>query len=266
MFGNSLSALCLAAILCAPDAGAALVRKAHTYKLADTTFAGYLIYDNTSQKLQPGLVLVPNWMGINEPNLLQAEKVAGMGYVVFVADLYGEKIRPKNAEDAGKAAGAVKSDRALMRARMNAALAQLLAASKSAKAALDEKHLGAIGFCFGGTSALELGRSGAKVQGVVSFHGGLAASAAYDASKVGSAFLALHGADDPYVPKAEVDSFSEEMRKNGFNWELVSYGGAVHSFTDVTASNKGQSDYNEKVATRAYARMRDFFTEVFAGK
>jgi dienelactone hydrolase len=230
---------------------------------AKTTLSGVLIFDSEALGEQPGLVLVPNWMGINESNLMQAELVANMGYVVFVADMYGKNVRPKTADEAGKAAGAVKSDRALMRARAQAALANLLNASKTYNAALDTSHIGAIGFCFGGTSALELARSGAKIGGVVSFHGGLDAPTSYDVSKVHAAFLALHGADDPYVPAADVAGFQTEMRSNKFDWELVSYGGAVHSFTDVDAKAKGQADYNPKVAGRAYARMQQFFNELF---
>jgi dienelactone hydrolase len=142
----------------------------------------------------------------------------------------------------------------------------LVSASASHKVNLDSKNLGAIGFCFGGTSVLELARDGAPVKGVVSFHGGLDSPEKYDARKVQSSILALHGADDPYVPAKEVDSFQTEMRSNKLDWELVSYGNAVHSFTDVDAKAKGQADFNEKVANRAYARMREFFAGLFSAQ
>jgi dienelactone hydrolase len=263
-----LSLILAGAIGLSLSAHAALTRQIVEYKTGAKAepMAGVLIFDNASKAAQPGLVLVPNWMGINEANLKQAERIAGMGYVVFVADMYGKSVRPKNADEAGKASGAVKGDRLLMRQRAQAALNQLVLASSQAKAKLDGKNLGAIGFCFGGTTALELARDGAPVKGVVSFHGGLDSPQKYEASKVGASILVLHGADDPYVPAKEVDGFQTEMRTNKLDWELVSYGNAVHSFTDVDAKAKGQADYNEKVANRAYARMRDFFAGVFASK
>jgi dienelactone hydrolase len=151
-----------------------------------------------------------------------------------------------------------------MRARVNKALEVLRAEGKAA--GLDAKKLGAIGFCFGGTGVLELARSGADVAGVVSFHGGLDASPVpVDSKGITAKVLALHGADDPYVPAADVKAFEEEMRKAKADWQLVSYGNAVHSFTDVDANLAGQAQYNPKVAKRAYKAMSDFFAEAFGG-
>ena len=256
----------LAGLLMSLNLSAATVRKTIAYQVGETKMSGVLVFDDASKSKQPGLVLVPNWMGINEANLKQAEKVAGMGYVVFVSDMYGVAVRPKNAGEAGKASGAVKGDRALKRLRAQSALSQLQTSARAHQVKLDVSKLGAIGFCFGGTAALELGRSGAALSGVVSFHGGLDSPLAYDEKAVRAAALVLHGADDPYVPAAEVNGFSAEMREKGWNWELISYGGAVHSFTDVDANAKGQADYNAKVATRAYARMQEFFAEVFQAR
>ena len=134
-------------------------------------FEGVLIYDDAVKSPRPGLVLVPNWLGIDEANLKQAQQIAGTQYVVLVADMYGKDARPKSMPEASKAAGAVKGDRKLMRARANKALEVLLASGKDA--GLDPKKVGAIGFCFGGTTVIELAKSGANVGGVVSFHGGL---------------------------------------------------------------------------------------------
>jgi dienelactone hydrolase len=202
-------------------------------------------------------------LGINAANLKQAVEVAGKDYILFVADMYGTSVRPKTPEEAGKAAGAVKGDRHLMRARVNKALELLRSEGKAV--GLDEKKLGAIGFCFGGTSVLELARSGADVAGVVSFHGGLDAPLAAEGKGLTAKVLALHGADDPFESPAEVAGFQEEMRKAKADWQLVIYGNAVHSFTDVDANQPGQAQYNPKVAKRAYKAMNDFFAEAFGG-
>ncbi len=247
----------LLTLLSLPALAAMTTRKV-PYELDKTKFEGVLVYDDATP-LRPGLVLVPNWLGINEANLKQAELVAARGYVVFVADMYGTTARPKNQEEAGKAAGAVRGNRPLMRQRVNKALQMLLAA----KAPLDVKKVGAIGFCFGGTGALELARSGAKVGGVVSFHGGLGSPTPDDAKNITGKVLALHGADDPNVPPEEVTAFQAEMRTARVDWQLVAFGNAVHSFTDVDANTPGRAQYNPVVAARAYGMMDDFFAEVF---
>jgi dienelactone hydrolase len=248
--------------LMALTAAAKPVQKPVVYELEGTKFEGVLVYDDAVKTPRPGLVLVPNWLGINEPNLKQAATVAGKQYIIFVADIYGQAVRPKNTEEAGKAAGAVKGDRNLLRARMNKGLEVLRTEGKAV--GLDAKKLGAIGFCLGGTSVLELARSGAPVAGVVSFHGGLDAPIPATEGAITAKVLALHGAEDPFVPATEVKGFEEEMRKAKADWELVSYGGAVHSFTDVDANAAGQAQYNAKVARRAYLAMNDFFAEAFA--
>lgn len=216
---------------------------------------------NPPTEAMRAIVLVPNWMGIDDNNIAQAKRIAERGYVVLVADVYGAKVRPKDAGEAGAAAGKLKGgDRAPLRARMNQALALLK--SESAARGIALKGTGAIGFCFGGTSVLELARSGTPLAGVVSFHGGLDTPNAGDAKNIKTKVLALHGADDPYVPRDQVQAFEDEMRAANVDWQLLSYGGAVHSFTDVEAKAKGEAEYNERVATRAYAAMDEFFREV----
>ena len=134
---------------------------------------------------------------------------------------------------------------------------------------VDSAKIGAIGFCFGGTTVLELARSGAPVAGVVSFHGGLSSPTPDDAKNVKAKVLVLHGADDPFVKPDEVLAFEDEMRKGGVDWQLVSYGGAVHSFTNKAAGtdNSKGAAYNEKADQRSWLAMKNFFAETIgAGK
>ena len=255
---RALALLC--SVVFASASHAAMQHEVRSYKVGDTTMEGHLYFDD-AQKALPGLVFVPNWMGINAANLAQAKLVASRGYVVFVADMYGKTVRPTDGAAAGKASGVVKGDRTLMRKRVLAALDQL----KASKAPLNTKQLGAIGFCFGGTSVLELARAGAAVGGVVSFHGGLSSPTPADAKNISSKVLVLHGADDPNVPPAEVAAFEQEMKSvPNLDWQLVSYGGAVHSFTDPDANSPGRSQYNPLVAKRAFAAMDAFYAEIFA--
>jgi dienelactone hydrolase len=243
-------------------AEAAVVVKPVPYQIDGEAFEGLLIYDDSVSGPRPGLLMVPDWLGVSENSAKQAELVAGDKYVVFMADMYGKAVRPANAEEAKAAAGAVRADRALMRKRAQAAVEVFKA--QAGQVALDTGKLGAIGFCFGGGSVLELARAGAPLQGFVSFHGNLDTPNPADAQNIKAPVLVLHGADDPSVPPAQVEVFIAEMKAAKTDWQLVSYGGAVHSFTNPQANVPGSNQYHPQVAARAYRAMNDLFDEVFA--
>lgn len=246
--------------LVATTSMAAITQKKVPYDLDGAKYESVLVYDSAATDKKPGVLLVPNWLGINAANLKQAELVAGRGYVVFVADVYGTNTRPTDFAAAGKAAGALKGDRATLRKRMTKAL-EVFRAQKNLPVA--DQQLAAIGFCFGGTAALELARTGADLAAVVSFHGGLSSPTPDDAKAIKAHVLALHGADDPSVPPDEVAAFEAEMRAAKVDWQLVAFGNTVHSFTDVDANTPGRAQYNATSATRAYALMDTLFAEVF---
>lgn len=249
-------------IAVAGSAHAAIEREVLSYTIDDATYESTLVYDRAAKTAQVAIVAIPNWLGPTEANIKQAERIAARGYIVLLADVYGTTVRPSDFEQAGAAAGALKSDPATLRKRAITALEQLQAAV--ARLELKTRGYAAIGFCFGGTTALEMARATAPVAAVVSFHGGLATP---DPVKTKGALaakvLVLHGADDPYVPPAEVAAFEAEMRTASADWQLISYGNAVHSFTDVDARMTGQAEYNAVVERRAYRAMDVFFDEVF---
>ena len=247
----------LAMVACAGLVQADMITKQVDYQIDGEPFQGALVFDDAISVPRPGLLMVPNWMGVTDNAAKKASRVAGSDYVVFVADMYGSDIRPADAKEAGAAAGLVKGDRALMRQRANAALEVF---RREAAGLIDTSRLGAVGFCFGGTSVLELARSGTQLAGVVSFHGNLDTPDASAARAIRSPILVLHGAEDPYVPPEEVAAFETEMRDgNVSDWQLVSYGNAVHSFTDPTANMPGQAQYDAQVAERAFGEMKRFF-------
>jgi dienelactone hydrolase len=186
--------------------------------------------------------------------------LAQLGYVAFCADIYGKGVRPQNTAEAGAQAGKYKNDRQLLRARVNVGLDAL-----RQQPLVDPKRLAAIGYCFGGTTVLELARSGADVAGVVSFHGGLDAPDPADGKNIKCKVLVCHGADDPFSSPQDIAAFENEMRKGGVDWQLIKYGGAVHSFTQPMAGNdnsKGAA-YNEKADKRSWEAMKQFFAEIF---
>ncbi len=241
---------------------AAPVSKAISYEIGDQKFEGRLVYDNASTKLRPGLLMAPNWMGPTDSAFKQAQEIAGKDYVIFVADMYGTAVRPKNGDEAGAASKLVYGDGAMMRARIEKALDVLKA--QAGKAPIDLKRIGAIGFCFGGANVLELARDGSDIAGVVTFHGALSKAAGVDAKPIKARILVLHGADDPFVPADQVAAFEQEMRDAKVDWQLVKFGNTVHSFTDPDSHMVGKADYNPVSAKRAFQMMNDFFKELFA--
>ena len=240
---------------------AALVEKPVIYQQGGATLEGFHVYDGAVSGKRPAVLVIHQWTGLTEYEKRRSRMLAELGYNVFAADIYGQGIRPQPPE-AGKEAGKHKADRTLYRARLTAALDWLKADERTAPS-----KIAAIGYCFGGTGVLELARSGAAVAGVVSFHGGLDAAAgmAAAAGKVPAKLLVLHGADDPYVPAAQVSAFQKEMTDAKADWQMVLYSGAVHAFTQKEAGNdnsKGAA-YNEAADRRSWVAMQAFFAELF---
>lgn len=249
-------------VLVATSAQARLVTKTVEYRQGETVFEGYLAYDDAVKGKRPGVLVIHEWKGLGPYEKARADQLAALGYVAFAADIYGKGVRPATPELASAEAGKYRgTDRSLLRARAAAGLEKLASFKE-----VDPDRLAAIGYCFGGTAALELARSGANLKGAVSFHGGLDTPIPADALKIRSKVLVLHGADDPHVPPAQVASFQQEMRMAKVDWQMIYYGGAVHSFSNINSGNdpsKGAA-YNEKADRRSWEAMKQFFVEIFA--
>lgn len=238
-----------------------LKTKVVRYELDGTLFESTIVYQNDHDTTKPGILMVPNWMGPTADSLEKAKKVAGDKYLVMMVDMYGVDTRPSNGQEAGAAAGAVRNDRPLMRARSAKALEIFKSEGKGL--GLDKERIAAIGFCFGGGTVLELGRSGADIDAIVTFHGDLLSpTLEADASKTAAKVLVLHGADDPYVPQSDVATFVSVMQETGVDWQLVQYSDTVHSFTNPGA-NSGGSRYNELSAKRSFSAMNALFDEIW---
>ena len=252
--------LLLTLLLLSVHADAAVKTKVVEYKQGDTVLEGYLAWDDSTAVKRPGVLVVHEWTGINDHMRQRAEMLAKLGYVAFAADIYGKGVRPATQADAAKTAGLYKNNRPLLRARVRAGLETL----KQQKI-VDTQRLAAIGYCFGGTTVLELARDGADLRGVISFHGGLSTPTPQDARNIKARVLALHGADDPFVKADEVTAFQDEMRTAGVDWQFISYGNAVHSFTNKAAGtdNSKGAAYNEKADKRSWEAMKVFFAEIF---
>ncbi|MDQ8187551.1 dienelactone hydrolase family protein [Pelagicoccus sp. SDUM812002] len=232
-----------------------------SYDIGEKSFESTLVYSADGDADKPGILMVPNWMGPTQGSLEKAMKVAGDKYVVMMVDMYGTDVRPENAQEAGAAAGSLRGNRTLMRERAAKALEVFKA--EAADLGLDTSKIAAIGFCFGGGTVLELGRSGADVDAVVSFHGDLLSpTLEADASATQAKVLVLHGADDPYVPQSDVSEFVQVMSSTDVDWQLVQYSDTVHSFTNPEADSDG-SRYNETSARRSFAAMETLLSEIW---
>jgi dienelactone hydrolase len=232
------------------------------YTQGDAKLKGFLAYDDSAGPKRPGILVVPEWWGLNDYAKSRARQLAKLGYVAFAADMYGDGKTTTDPKIAPTLAGPVMQDRALMRSRVNAALDQL-----KGRAEVDPAKIAAIGYCFGGTSVLELARSGAPVLGVVCFHGGLTTPNADDAKKIKGRVLVLTGANDAFIPPDQRDAFAKEMADAKVNWEMDVYCDAVHAFTNPDAGQFGMPNvqYNKQADERSFARMIGFFNEIFGG-
>jgi dienelactone hydrolase len=240
-------------------AWAALKTEAVDYKQGDAVLEGYLSYDDSFKGKRPGILVVHEWKGLNAYAKRRADMLAQLGYVAFAADIYGKGVHPDTVADAAAMSGKFKADRALLRARVNVALDVLQAAPN-----VDTTQLAAVGYCFGGTTVLELARSGADIKGIVVFHGGLSTPTPQDAKNIKAKVLALQGADDPFVKADEMAAFEKEMKDAGVNYRLIKYPGAMHGFTNPDNQNVPPGAlYNEAADKASWIEMQKFFKEIF---
>ena len=241
---------------------AKMVTEPVDWKLGGTTFKSVLVYDDAVASKRPGLVMVPNWYGLNDIAVKKAEMIAGKDYVILLTDMYGAGVRPKSDDDARAAVGPLYHDRGMMRTRIAKAFDELKA--QAGKAPIDLTRLAAIGFCFGGAAVLDLARSGSDVKAVVAFHGDLSSDDPASAGKIKARVLAMNGSDDTFT-MPQVPEFTTAMKGDPADWQFVEIGHAVHCFTETEATaTSGNCRYDAKAAARSYRMMRDWLAESFA--
>ncbi len=239
---------------------AAIKTETVIYKDGDTELEGFIAYDTSITNPKPAVIIIHDWMGPSEYTQMRAQQLAELGYVAFAADIYGKDLRPKNQEEAAKIAGQFRDgDRKVLRARAKAAYDYISRHKEVAKG-----NVSSMGYCFGGTVALEMARAGLPLKGVVSFHGGLSTPNPKDAKKIKSKLLILHGAIDPFVPTEEIQGFLKEMNDAKVDYQFIMYSGAVHSFTQKKAGkdlSKGQA-YNAAADKRSFEAMKTFLSSL----
>lgn len=257
-------AAALPLLFLAMPAVAAMQERPLEWEVGGMTFQGVLVHDDAVAEARPGLLMVPNWMGITDANVAKARELAGRDYVVLVVDMYGEGVRPSSQKEAGQVSGALREDRPELRRRITAATQALR--SQAGQVPVDPQRVAAVGFCFGGTTVLELARSGADIAAVASLHGGLATPLPATPGEIRAPVLVLNGAADRSVSDADIQAFEQEMDAAGADWHFVNFGGAVHCFAEADAGTDPESNcrYDPRAAARAYRMLDGFLRERFA--
>jgi len=256
--------IALSAILCVLAVPAFLEAVVKTelvkYRQGDTELQGFLAYDDAAIGKRPGILVCPEWWGLNDYAKYRARMLAELGYVAMAVDLFGNGQTTRDPQVAGKLAGALKSNRSLLRQRVNAGLEEF-----KRNGHVDAARIGAIGYCFGGTTALELARSGADVKAIVTFHAGLDSPNPADGKNIKGRVLVCHGGDDTFSSASDFDAFEQEMRQNRVDWQINIYGNCVHSFTNPEADKYGIPGiaYNANGDRRSWHAMQALFSEVF---
>jgi len=250
----------IAAVLIPTCAMAAIKTQTVEYQAGNVRCQGFLAFDDAIQGKRPGILVCPEWWGLNDYAKHRAQMLAQLGYVAFAADLFGKGKTTENPQEAGQLAGALKSNRQVLRQRANAAIEQLRNNPN-----VDPSKLGAIGYCFGGTTAIELARSGADVKAIVTFHAGLDSPNPADGKNIKASILVCHGGNDTFTSEKDLDAFEDEMRQNHVDWQMNVYGGAVHSFTNPGADKHGIPGiaYNKTADVRSWEAMQLFFDRAF---
>lgn len=261
--------LFLAALASALSAAAKVVTKPVAYEQAGVKLQGFLVYDDvkSAQGKLPGILVVPEWWGLNDYTKNRAAQLAQLGYVAFATDMYGAAFVTTDAKKAGELAGQFYG-KPLMAERAQAGLDQLLQSGL-----VDPARVAAIGYCFGGAVCQALAYTGAPLVGIVSFHGSLIPASPEAAAKTKAKFLVCHGALDSFTTPEALAAFKKSLDDGKLDYQFISYAGAVHAFSNpdadrLSAANglKGGLAYNAAADHRSWQHMRDFFAEIFAEK
>ncbi|PKM12434.1 MAG: carboxymethylenebutenolidase [Gammaproteobacteria bacterium HGW-Gammaproteobacteria-3] len=236
----------------------AIVSNTVDYLDDEVPLEAFFAYDDALEGQRPAVLICHAWGGRDEFVAEKAQKLAESGYVGFALDMYGKGIKGRNPEHNAKLMQPFMDDRAMLQKRIQAALYAVKLLPW-----VDDKKIAAIGFCFGGLCVLDLARTGADIQGVISFHGLLGAPANLPKPRIKARILALHGHDDPMVPVEQVVAFEQEMTTAGVDWQVHVYGNTVHAFTNPIANDPGFGTvYDANADRRSWQSLMAFLQEI----
>ncbi len=234
------------------------------YGAQGAVMKSYLAYDESIKGKRPGVLVVPEWWGLNDYARRRARMLAESGYTALAVDMYGEGKVVTTPDEAGKLSSETMKNFDVGKARFMAALDFL-----KGQATVDPVRIAAIGYCFGGGVVLNMARQGADLKGVVSFHGSLTAVKPAQPGSVKARVLVLSGGADKFIPPEQIDSFNQEMKAAGADFKFVSYPGALHSFTNPEATELGKKfnmpiAYNAQADKESWSEMKKFLATVYS--
>ncbi|NEP85161.1 MAG: dienelactone hydrolase family protein [Okeania sp. SIO3B3] len=230
-----------------------------SYKDGDVELEGYLVYNENLDGKLPGVIVAHAWMGLDDYAKKRADQLAEMGYIAFALDIYGKGVKAKDHKEAAKLMGIYASDRKLLRSRAKAGFDVISNHKKC-----DYDKIAAMGYCFGGITVLEMGRSGLDVKGIVTFHGFFSNPNPYSAKNIKGKVLVFHGDKDPFLKPDELGNFEKEMKAANAKFEIIRFKDAVHAFTVKKAGNDPSNGaaYNENADKISWEKTTDFFNEI----
>ena len=230
------------------------------YRQDGTVLQGFVAWDDAARGKRPGVLVVHEWWGHNEHARNQARRLAAAGYVGFALDMFGKGKVTTHPQEAQAFVSEVTKDPAVLAARFNAALEQL-----KRDPHVDPRRIAGVGYCFGGAVVLDMARTGADLAAVVTFHGALATKTPAQPGKVKARVLVLAGDADPFVPPEQVEAFRQEMRAAGARFEVVTFPGAKHGFTNPDAGKFGMDAlaYNADADRESWAALLKLFKDVW---
>jgi len=219
------------------------------YKQGNAQLSGLLVYDDAQSGKRPGVLLAHDRTGIAPNAFRDAELIARMGYVVFVADMFGKGVVPKDIPEMDAQIGIYNNDRALMRARVQPGFDLL-----KSNPMIDAAKIAVVGYCFGGTVGIELAETGAPIAGLVLIHGSYRGFSPEATKNIKAPVLILHGAEDPVAPIADITAFIDQLRAAKISWQLELYSGTTHAFTNPKGPSEERADREHKVALTRFLK------------
>lgn len=233
------------------------------YQYQGRSFEGMIVYDeSTMAAKRPVVFMQPDWKGVCPDTIGQARSVAAKDYVVLIADMFGTGYgaKPKTPEQLRAGMLAVHNDLGFTIGCGSRAYDALMAEADKLPVA-DTGKVGAIGYCAGGGYVLEQARAGGHYDAIVVFHvTNPNPVAAGTGCNIKGRVLAIHGRADPITPKPMMDALEDELTKAKVDWQIMTFGDAVHSFCDPTAKTAA-TRYDADLCRKSYMLMRDFFAE-----
>lgn len=247
------------AVFAAAAADADVRTKDIRYQDGDVVLTGVLAWDDSVSGERPGVLVVHEWWGLNDHARANAKRLAEAGYVAFAVDMYGDNKVTNHPSDAKAWMTQVTSDMGLWKRRFQMGLDVL-----SGQPQVAAGDVAAAGYCFGGTTVMQMAYAGADLKAVISFHGSLP-PAPEGVSSIRPRVLIAHGRDDAFIPRERVTAFQDSLDRIGADWEMTIYSGTRHGFTNPDAGQYGIDNlaYNEVADRRSWAAMLKLLSEVF---